>query len=136
MAAEKYKIIVAAGDVNNRFTVPENWLQILEKRFVNGGNEVLLRAEDWLGFCHEFRCAVRKVGPYNKPVLQAHEWNKFVKYAGLRVGDKIILQELDDREAQFRGSNYRIIAQRKDRNGLWANFQIPQRADPEFHHFF
>ena len=129
METEKSKVLVA-GDIKDRFTVPENWMEILEKLFVNGGNEALLRVVDWLGYGHEFRCSIRNFGPYNKPVLQAHEWKKFVKYAGLQVGDKILLQELED--AQFRGASYRIIAQRIGSDGLWANIQMPQRAATNF----
>ena len=133
MEAEKSKVLVA-GDMKDRFTVPENWMEILERLFINGGSEALLRVVDWTGNGHEFRCATRKNGPYRKPVLQAHEWKMFVNYAGLQVGDKIIIQEL--KEAQFRGASYILIAKRMDHDGLWANVQIPKRAASDLLHLF
>ena len=127
MEVEKSKVLVP-GDIKDRCTVPDNWMEILEKLFINGGNEALLRVVDWLGNGHTFRCTTRKNGRYRKPVLQAHEWRIFVNYAGLQVGDKIMIQEVE--EAQFRGASYRIIAQRVGPDGLWANVQIPKRAAP------
>ena len=133
MADKKSKVLVQ-GDIQERLTVPENWMGILEKLFTNGSNEALLIVVDWLGNAHNLRCATRKNGRHRKPVLQAHEWKMFVKYAGLQVGDKIIIQELE--EAQFRGASYRIIAQRIGIDGRWADVQIPKRAAPNLLHLF
>ena len=133
MPNSRSKVLVLS-DINDRFAVPESWMGVLEMLFINGSNEALLRVVDWLGYGHEFRCSIRNLGPYRKPVLQAREWQKFVKFAGLQADDKIIIQELE--EAQFRGANYKIIAQRIDRDGLWANVPIPQHPAPKLLQLF
>ena len=78
----------------------------------------MVRAIDGIGFYWEFYCAIRERGRYKKPVFQSREWFKFVSQKGLKVGDKIVLCEEED---LFRGTKYRIRAQKCVGEGLWVD---------------
>ena len=129
---DEYSKVLVPGDIKDRFTVPAKWMKILGRLFQNGANEALMIV-DWLDYVHEFRCSRRNCGPYEKPVLQAHEWKKFVNYAGLQVDDKIILKEIP---IGFRGESYKIIVQRLDGDNNWSNVELPARAAPSLLHLF
>ena len=133
MEAEYSKVLIQR-DIDERLTVPEAWMDLLGRLFTNGNNEAQVRAVDCGGRFWEFCCSTRKKGNYNKPVFQARDWSKFVRYAGLQVGDRVVLQEND--EAQFREIRYRIIAQRIGGDGLWANVEPPERAVPKLIRLF
>ncbi|EXB46713.1 hypothetical protein L484_001541 [Morus notabilis] len=104
------------NDEKRKFSVPAEWLRILPD--FREGHEVMVKAVDGKGFYWEFNCVIRKRGRYRKPVFQSQGWLKFVNKKGLRVGDKIILYEGED---LFRGTKYRIRAQKCNREGLWVD---------------
>ncbi|GMN43723.1 hypothetical protein TIFTF001_012924 [Ficus carica] len=110
---EKY---LTKNDVGRKFSVPAGWLRILPE--FREGHEVVVRALDGKGFYWAFYCAIRERGRYKKPVFQSREWFKFVNQKGLKVGDKIVLCEEED---LFRGTKYRIRAQKCIGEGLWVD---------------
>ena len=140
MAADEYSKTLTNTDLN-RLVVRQEWLKILPplEEWIDvdgdgdGGKEVTIKALCMFGYTWEFRCYVRG-GIYSKPNLQALEWTRFVNYAGLRKGDKVVLRKQHNPQ---RGTDYCIIAQREDADGRWADLERPKRADPLlYHHLF
>ncbi|GMN74575.1 hypothetical protein TIFTF001_053872 [Ficus carica] len=120
MEVEYWKV-VRQNDIKDRFVVPKRWMDILRPQFRNGENEASIKALDSHGFFREFRCAIR-TGPQEKPSLQALEWQKFIKHAGIQEGDSLILQA---EENLTWGTNYKIRVQRMDAHGDWYNVPPP-----------
>ncbi|GMN72121.1 hypothetical protein TIFTF001_051939 [Ficus carica] len=131
MAFENSKLI-RKSDIEDRLAVPQRWMNLWRPLFENGKTEAVVRVFCSLGYGWEFRCAIRGIGQYDKPVLQAPEWQRFVKYTGLQEGDKLILQEVANHQ---RGMNYHIKVQRKGVDGFWADVQPPEHAAPTFYQF-
>ena len=128
----EYSKVLRQNDIQDRLTVPQCWMSILRPLFGKGEKEALIRALCWLGYFWQFRCNIRGKGPYEKPVLQAPEWQRFINYVGIQEGDKLILQVEENHE---RRTDYNIRVQRRDADGLWADVQPPARVAPAFHHF-
>ena len=128
---QAWKVLIQR-DIDERLTARAAWMNmnLLGRLFINGNNEAQVRAVDCGGRFWEFCC---RRGD-NRPVFRARGWKKFVRYAGLQVGDRVVLQEYH--EDQFREIGFRIIAQRMGNNGLWANVEPPERAVPNLIQFF
>ncbi|EXB38070.1 hypothetical protein L484_020991 [Morus notabilis] len=97
-------------DVRSRLSVPKEWWEIIRPLFgeeLDRRHEIELWAVDGVGMFWEFRCAVRQKGRYKKPVLQSEGWLKFVNYKGLRAGDVVILETVEN---QFRGTRFLLRA--------------------------
>ena len=117
----EYSKVLRRNDIQDRLTVPTRWMDILRPQFRNGENEALIRALYWHGYFWEFRCAIR-AGRHEKPTLQSDEWKKFIWYAGIQEGDRLILQAEENLE---RGTNYNISVQRMDARGRWDDVPPP-----------
>ncbi|CAL8998136.1 unnamed protein product [Prunus brigantina] len=105
-------------DVGHKLVVPERWLDEvhLKRAIEEGGHFGVL---DDKGYHFPLCCSIRK-GPYRKPVLQAEGWLKFVKYKGLRVGDKITFRSQID---HFRETIFQVRAQRQNIHGDWVDIR-------------
>ncbi|CAL8108633.1 unnamed protein product [Prunus armeniaca] len=106
--AAPFEKFLTKTDVVSRFVVPSSWLRVLP-RIEQGSHGVNIQVTDGVGFFWEFCCSIRRVGRYQKPVLQSEGWLKFVNFKGLKVGDKIVL---DSEANEFRGTQFRIRAQK------------------------
>ncbi|GMN26960.1 hypothetical protein TIFTF001_046101 [Ficus carica] len=113
---EQFVNYLTENDIRRKFSVPAEWLRILSE--FGEGHEVVVRALDGKRFYWEFYCAIRRRGRYRRPVFQSREWLKFVNKKGLTVGDKNVLCEEED---HFRGTKYRIRAQKSNGEGLWVD---------------
>ena len=103
-------------DVEKRLSVPVEWLTIFPS--FGEDQEIQLQVVDRVGMFWEFFCVIQIKAPHWSPVLKPEGWLQFVNYTGLRVGDKIIIYE---EENKFRETKYRIIAQRLNCDGHWIN---------------
>lgn len=128
----EYSKVLRQNDIQDRLTVPQYWMSILRPLFGKGEKEALIRASCLLGYVWEFRCAIREKGTYEKPVLQAPEWQRYINYIGIQEGDKFILRAEENHE---RRTNYNVRVQRMDADGLWADVQPPARVAPAFYQF-
>ncbi|EXB46712.1 hypothetical protein L484_001540 [Morus notabilis] len=102
--------------MKREFSVPVKWLGILPD--FGGGHEVVVEAVDGKGYYWDFHCVIRKGEGTSKPVFQSRGWLKFVNKKGLQVGDKITLYKKEDR---FRGTKYKIRAQKRNGEGMWVD---------------
>ncbi|CAL2236426.1 unnamed protein product [Prunus armeniaca] len=105
-------------DVRHKMVLPEGWLDEdhLKGAIEEGCREVHFGVLDDKGYHFPLCCSIRK-GRYRKPVLQAEGWLKFVRYKGLRVGDKIIFRPQVNR---FRETIFQVRAQRHI-HGDWVD---------------
>lgn len=122
-----YSKVLQKNDIEFKFLVPQSWMSILRPQSGNGENEALMGASSLLGNVWEFRCTIRGHGRYEKPVLQAPEWQRYVNYMEIQGGDKVILRAEENHERQ---TNYSVRVQRMNAHGLWADVQPPAHVAP------
>ena len=126
MAVAVYEKRLKQTDVSQKPAVLGDWLQILPN-IEDNNNNVQIRVLDGQGMYWEFYLSKRSTGYYKKPVFQSKEWLQFVRYKGLMVGDKFVIQKEDD---HFRGAQYRVRVQRLvgggDHEGHWVDLDEPE----------
>lgn len=109
--------VVTQRDMDEGMRVPLNWLKILPP--FQGKEEIILKVTDGVGFYWEFCCCVYKQYPWFYAHLRkTNGWEEFVNYKRLRVSDRVVL---DCVENEFRGTKYRLRAQKRNHYGVWID---------------
>ena len=109
---ESSKVLTFSDAHRGYLEVPQEWLSILG---CYNKSKMQLHVIDGVGFFWEFEC----FACLNETAfLQGDGWKQFTAYKNLQSGDRVVLDTVAN---EFRGSKFRIRAQKKNQNGVWVD---------------